>query len=323
MLHRNYQNGAEELLPEMAAKLRLLLIDTQQNDPLLLVLAEFFGESDQVEVWQPLNDQPDRTVQVSIRDLLRGSPIEFRLGNVLHKVNARDQILLWSDQGGGAHLDLLPHTKTLGFQFWNKTLALGGVPSGSIVTRQLAQHTVALAKRVLVAAREQTAQREAEWTRYLLEREMRKPHPCHIGDLRMHYGHLLCRAGDYPNAVVTLRDVVNRGPKDHLSRLMLAESLMHCKQFAAASKHFRKLRGIDQTLDGSIVANLAICSAQSGDMSAACSLVEQALAKLPVEEHRSMLDDPDFQPLRDHAEFGKRFHDLYKNLPSSPAATSS
>jgi hypothetical protein len=93
--------------PETAGKLRLLLVRTKMNRPLLLDAAELFGVSLTVTVApSPVKREGDLEGEVTLDQFFDMTAYMYKLpdGSVA-KVSKLNLIRAWGEQEGGAHLD--------------------------------------------------------------------------------------------------------------------------------------------------------------------------------------------------------------------------
>ena len=96
-----FQEGRAEFRPEVATKLRILLVKSRQNKPLLLELAARLGLTLEVVVDGP----PYRRGQISLDAFYDLQAVTTRTSDGLITMSKRELIRAWAEQLGGAHED--------------------------------------------------------------------------------------------------------------------------------------------------------------------------------------------------------------------------
>ncbi len=98
---RAYEQGDERYLGEIAAKLRLLLVESRQNRALLLSLMDHFGSMTKVRMEEPWGE----VKLMSLRDYLADLCFAKEVPSGRAIVSNIEFIRLWAEQHGAAHED--------------------------------------------------------------------------------------------------------------------------------------------------------------------------------------------------------------------------
>jgi hypothetical protein len=101
-----FAEGKDEFLPEVATKLRVLLVRSRQNRPLLIEVADRFGIPLNVTLdCPPVEGGPRAGDVLSLDAFFDLQAVTVRTSAGLASMTKRELIRAWSEQLGGAHED--------------------------------------------------------------------------------------------------------------------------------------------------------------------------------------------------------------------------
>ncbi len=132
-------SGDFKYIKTLSSILRILVIETKTNRPLLLDLSKEFNFEPKVVI-----DSPFGIKTQSLRDHLK--ELYFASGTEKIEMSNEQFIKLASQQDGGSHVD--PGTDS-GYLFANDGILLGGLPPKVLKLRILASHVSKAGKELL------------------------------------------------------------------------------------------------------------------------------------------------------------------------------
>lgn len=132
---------------------------------------------------------------------------------------------------------------------------------------------------------------------------------------------LIKMAIDSEQAIETLREAVEAFPDRPSPRNNLAVALIRAGDFQGAREQLDRLLQIDP---GSFTArfNIAAIYAKQTNAVDAVTWLRQAMNRVPPDQFRNYLTDPDFLPIRTAPEFTDFLKELDPDLPPPPPRTS-
>jgi hypothetical protein len=95
-----FEQGKGDYLGEVAGKLRVLVVETRMNKPLLLALMKKFGSRTQV-----LLDDPYEQDHISLDQFMERLCVAIRTDSGMKSFTNREFVATWAQQHGAAHED--------------------------------------------------------------------------------------------------------------------------------------------------------------------------------------------------------------------------
>jgi hypothetical protein len=126
------KSGDFKYVRNLASILRILVIKTKTNTPLLFYLSDIYSIELNVVI-----DSPFGVKKQTLKDHLK--KLYFASGTEGIRMNNEDFIKIASQQDGGVHVD---HQIDFGYSFSNSGVLLGGLPPKVYKLRILASHVL-------------------------------------------------------------------------------------------------------------------------------------------------------------------------------------
>lgn len=153
--HYAFSEGRQEFLPEVAGKLRILLVRSRHNVPLLFEVANRVGVVPRVVLDGPPVQlppgEPGPGDEVSLDDFFDRQAVMIKTSDGLVSMTKRELIRAWCEQLGGAHEDwAVDEALVNAVRF---PVLVGGMQAMALELRNCARLTLVHGRRVVEHAR--------------------------------------------------------------------------------------------------------------------------------------------------------------------------